>query len=322
MKILIAPLNWGLGHATRSIPLIRQYLTAGHEVVLAGDGDSLALLHCTFPNLRVINLPSLELRYTYNNAQRGFYIRAIPALIRFTIADHYYLRQQLAIEHFDIVISDNRFGLFSRQTRCIYITHQLYMLLPKRLKLFQPLARALHAWIYKRYDEVWVPDYADCSNNLAGALAHGGMFDHRVKYIGPLSRFDIFSKEISKRYQSKSSQYSVVAILSGLEPQRTLFEETLINRFREGDTSVLIVRGKIGYPSITTQIGPITLIPYMSDEQLLPIILQANKIIVRSGYSTIMDLAIVGLLDKAEWHPTAGQPEQEYLAVYHRKQAH
>ena len=265
MKILIAPLNWGLGHATRSIPLIRQYLTAGHEVVLAGDGDSLALLHRTFPNLRVINLPSLELRYTYNNAQRGFYIRAIPALIRFTIADHYYLRQQLAIEHFDIVISDNRFGLFSRQTRCIYITHQLYMLLPKRLKLFQPLARALHACIYKRYDEVWVPDYADYSNNLAGALAHGGKFDHRVKYIGPLSRFDIFSKEISKRYQSKSSQYSVVAILSGLEPQRTLFEEALINRFRESDTSVLIVRGKIGNPSITTQIGPITLIPYMSD---------------------------------------------------------
>ena len=177
MKILIAPLNWGLGHATRSIPLIRQYLTAGHEVVLAGDGDSLALLHRTFPKLRVINLPSLELRYTYNNAQRGFYIRAIPALIRFTIADHYYLRQQLAIEHFDLVISDNRFGLFSRQTRCIYITHQLYMLLPKRLKLFQPLARALHACIYKRYDEVWVPDYADYSNNLAGALAHGGKFD-------------------------------------------------------------------------------------------------------------------------------------------------
>ena len=319
MKILIAPLNWGLGHATRCIPLIRQYMANGDEVVLGGDGDSLLLLHRTFPELRIINLPSLELCYDKDFKQRKFYWRSIPILLRSAIADHYYLRQQLAIEHFDIVISDNRFGLFSRQTRCIYITHQLYMLLPKRLNLFQPLARALHAWIYKRYDEVWVPDYADCSNNLAGALAHGGKFDHRVKYIGPLSRFDIFSKEISKRYQSKSSQYSVVAILSGLEPQRTLFEEALINRFRESDTSVLIVRGKIGNPSITTQIGPITLIPHLNDEQLLSIMLQANKIIVRSGYSTIMDLAIVGLLDKAEWHPTEGQPEQEYLAQYHNQ---
>ena len=198
MKVLLAPLNWGLGHATRCIPLIRQYMAQGHEVVLGGDGESLLLLRKTFPQLRVIDLPSLELRYTDNAKQRGFYLRAIPALIRFTIADYYYLRQQLAIEHFDLVISDNRFGLFSRQTRCVYITHQLYVQLPKRLSLFQPLARALHACIYKRYSEVWVPDYADPLNNLAGALAHGGRFDRRVTYIGPLSRFG--SSEAGFRY--------------------------------------------------------------------------------------------------------------------------
>ena len=139
MKILIAPLNWGLGHATRCIPLIRQYIATGDEVVLGGDGESIMLLHRTFPNLRIIDLPSLELRYTYNAQQYGFYLRAIPALIRFTIADHYYLRQRLAIEHFDLIISDNRFGLFSRQTHCVYMTHQLYVQLPKRLKIFQPL---------------------------------------------------------------------------------------------------------------------------------------------------------------------------------------
>ena len=189
MKILIAPLNWGLGHATRCIPLVRQYLEQGDEVVLAGDGDSLLLLQRHFPQLRVIHLPSLELRYTANDQQRGFYLRAIPALLRFTIADHYYLRQQLAIEHFDLIISDNRFGLFTRQTRCVYITHQLYIRLPRRLRIFQPLARAVHACIIKRYHEVWVPDYVDKEHNLAGALCHGGCLDDQVKYIGPLSRF-------------------------------------------------------------------------------------------------------------------------------------
>ena len=316
MKILIAPLNWGLGHATRCIPLIRQYVAAGDEVMLGGDGESLQLLQQLFPDLRTLPLPSLELRYTHNTKQRGFYLRALPALFRFFLADHYYLRQQLAIEHFDLVISDNRFGLFSRQTRCVYMTHQLYVLLPKRLSLFQPLARALHAFIYKRYSEVWVPDYADPQHNLAGALAHGGYFDHRAKYIGPLSRFSFFSTEgIPKGYRrDTNAKPLILAILSGLEPQRTIFEQELIARFKTSDQPVLIIRGKIGGPKTSTHIGSVTLMPYISDEELLPLMLQAEKIIARSGYSTIMDLAVLGLLHKAEFHPTPGQSEQEYLA--------
>lgn len=313
MKILIAPLNWGLGHATRCIPIIRHYLNQGDEVVLGGDGESILLLRRTFPHLRVIDLPSLELRYTNNSQQQGFYLRAIPALIRFTIANYYYLRKQLAIEHFDLVISDNRFGLFSRDTRCVYITHQLYVQLPKRLKIFQPLARALHAYIYKRYNEVWVPDYADSTNNLAGDLAHGYRFDSKVKYIGPLSRFSNLISNL--RYPITDTQYPFLAILSGLEPQRTLFEQELIERFSKDEKPLLIIRGKMGGPMTTTHIGAVTLVPYMSDDELLPLMLQAKKIIVRSGYSTIMDLSVLNLLHKAEFHPTPGQSEQEYLAT-------
>jgi hypothetical protein len=317
MKILIAPLNWGLGHATRCIPLIRQYMAQGHEVVLGGDGESMMLLRKTFPELRAIDLPSLELRYAENAKQRGFYLRAIPALIRFTIADHYYLRQQLAIEHFDRVISDNRFGLFSRQTHSIYMTHQLYVQLPKRLKMFEPLARAIHACIYKRYKEVWVPDYADTENNLAGDLAHGGCFDRRARYIGPLSRFgssEAGVQPVALGVHNPASGYPIMAVLSGLEPQRTLFEQELVARFKESQQPVLIVRGKIGGPATATHIGAVTLLPHTSDEELLPLLQQADKIIVRSGYSTIMDLAVLGLLHKAEFHPTPGQSEQEYLA--------
>ena len=150
MKILIAPLNWGLGHATRCIPIIEHYLQQ-HEVVLAGDGDSLLLLRNRFPSLRTIDLPSLELRYSSNPHQWGFYFRAIFSLIRFTLADHYHLQQLLARENFDLIISDNRFGLFSKDVQTVYITHQLYPILPKRLKIFQPLARAIHACVYKLY---------------------------------------------------------------------------------------------------------------------------------------------------------------------------
>ena len=312
MKILIAPLNWGLGHATRCIPLIRQYIAQGDDVVLGGDGESIMLLRRTFPNLRFLDLPSLNLCYAHNTQQRGFYIRALLTLIRFTIADHYYLRQRLAIEHFDLVISDNRFGFFSRATRCVYITHQLYVRLPKRLVCFEPIARALHACIYKRYHEVWVPDYADHNNNLAGKLAHGYRFDRKAKYIGPLSRF---TTSIAHLSDSRSDiQYPVIAILSGLEPHRTLFEQELIKRFRDSRVPVLIIRGKVSGPMTTTHIGAVTMVPYMHDNQLLPLMQQAQKIIVRSGYSTIMDLSVLNLLAKAEFHPTPGQSEQEYLA--------
>ena len=315
MKILIAPLNWGLGHATRCIPLVRQYLEQGDEVVLGGDGESLLLLQRHFPQLRVIQLPSLELRYAANDQQRGFYLRAIPALLRFTIADHYYLRQQLAIEHFDLIISDNRFGLFTRQTRCVYITHQLYVRLPRRLRIFQPLARAIHACVFKRYHEVWVPDFANSENSLAGELCHGGCFDTYVKYIGPLSRFT--SSEGTPKELRRNSEYSVVAILSGLEPQRSIFEQAILERYTNTSDKVLLVRGKVAEAQTKISRNNITMVASLSDQALLEAMEQATKIIARSGYSTIMDLAVLGLLHKAELHPTPGQSEQEYLAYLH-----
>jgi UDP:flavonoid glycosyltransferase YjiC (YdhE family) len=312
MKILVAPLNWGLGHATRCIPIIRHYLSQGDEVILGGDGNSLRLLQRTFPTLRCIDLPSLELRYTTNAQQRGFYFRAVWALMRFTIANHYYLRQALAIEHFDLVIADNRFGCFSRDVRSVYITHQLYPILPKRLRVLQPLARAVHACIYKRYAEVWVPDYADPSHNLSGALSHGGRFDRRAKYIGPLSRFT----PLKTILHNTTQHYTHLALLSGLEPQRTIFEQELLQRFADSQERVLLVRGKVSDPHTVIQRGNITIIPSITDDDLRAVVQEVHTIIARSGYSTIMDLEALDVLHQAEFHPTPGQSEQEYLYTH------
>ena len=308
MKILIAPLNWGLGHAARCIPLIHSYLSKGDEVVLGGDGDSLLLLRRTFPDLRVVNLPSLELRYDDDPQQRSFYWRAIPLLIRFTLADRYYLRQVLAREKFDMVISDNRFGLFSRDVHSVYITHQLYPILPKRLRVFQPFARALHAYIYRRYDEVWVPDYEEVNGCLSRDLSHGGRFDKKAKYIGPLSRFQ------GEAGIEKNNTYRVVAIISGLEPQRTIFEREIIQRFENQEDQILLVRGKMGTPQTVIQKNAMTIVPSITDKDMVAVVRGAEKIIARSGYSTIMDLHALGVLEKAELHPTPGQSEQEYLS--------
>lgn len=307
MKVLIAPLNWGLGHATRCIPQIHRHIAAGDEVVLGGDGDSLLLLRRTFPHLRCVPLAPLCLHYDAGNRQSRFYLRAIPQLIRFSLRDRLALQRLLAAEPFDLVISDNRFGLRNRGTRCVYVTHQLYVRLPQRMHLLQPIAQALHRTIYRRFDEVWVPDYADPQHNLSGALSHGGTMDKHVRYIGPLSRLEVPAVVAP-------SPYEIVAVLSGLEPQRTLLEHEIRQRFAHTDRQVLIVRGKMNEPMTRIRMGNITIIPYIDDTLLVCALLGATHIIVRSGYSTVMDLAHLGVLHKAEWHPTPDQPEQEYLS--------
>lgn len=306
MKVLIAPLNWGLGHASRCIPVVRRYLAAGDEVVLGGDGESLLLLRRTFPDLPWVALAPLHLRYDRGKKQRCFYLRAVPQLVHFALADRLCLRALLRKEHFDWIISDNRFGLRNKKVHCVYMTHQLYVRLPRRLRGLQPVAQAMHRAVYQRFDEIWVPDYADTQHNLSGALGHGGSMDTRVRYIGPLSRLQVPSAPVD-------SPYEVVAVLSGLEPQRTLFEKEIIARLAHTGQRVLLVRGKMGEPMTHISMGNITIVPHMDDTPLAQALTGAQRIIVRSGYSTIMDLARLGVLDRAEWHPTPDQPEQEYL---------
>ena len=309
MKVLIAPLNWGLGHAARCVPVIRRYIDAGDEVVFGGDGESLLLLRRTFPKLRWVQLAPLHLKYDKGRKQRCFYWRAVPQLACFALADRRCLRALLRKEHFDLVVSDNRLGLRNKGVHCVYMTHQLYVRLPQRLRVLQPAAQAMHRAVYKRFDEIWVPDYASAEHNLSGALSHGGDMDTRVRYIGPLSRLEVPAAP-------KASPYEVVAVLSGLEPQRTLFEKEIIQRFAHSGQRMLLVRGKIGEPMTRIGMGNITVVPYMDDESLAQALSGAQRIIVRSGYSTVMDLEHLGVLNKAEWHPTPDQPEQEYLAMH------
>lgn len=315
MKILIAPLNWGLGHASRCVPLIRQYIEEGNEVVLAGDGDSLTLLRKHFPRLRYAYLAPLNLRYDKGRSQVWAILRSLPQLVRWSIQDHAMLAALLKEEHFDRVVSDNRFDLWSKKTECIYITHQLHIRLPKGWQWAERLMAYWHKRIWRNYAQVWVPDYAEETRSLSGWLGHG-VADPKILYINPLSRF------ASASDVRIANDYHIVVVLSGLEPQRTQLEHEIIARYRGTERKLLIVQGLPGRPMTRIKRGNITIVPYMNDSELLPLLRGAEQIIARSGYSTIMDLEILGMLGKAELIPTPGQSEQEYLAEWlnHRKQ--
>ena len=338
MKILVAPLNWGLGHASRCVPLVQRFLDEGHEVILGGDGESLTLLRRHFPKLRYTYLASLNLRYSAGNRQVWAMIKALPKIIRWAIQDHQMLQALLREEPIDRVVSDNRFGLYNRQCECIYITHQLHIMLPRGWKWAEGIASRIHARIYTRYNKVWIPDYEDRASSLAGELSHPKLSTlnsqlSTLNYIGPLSRWASYGHV--RDANDMRTVYDTVAVLSGLEPQRTMLEKELIARFK-ADSQItdsqcpktyLIVQGLMNRPNTRIKRGAITIVPYMSDAELVPYMRNANHIIVRSGYSTIMDLEALGLLhstaddteQKVEFIPTLGQPEQEYLAFWIEK---
>lgn len=312
MKVLVAPLNWGLGHAARCVPLVNRFLAQGDEVVLGGDGESLVLLQKHFPTLPVVRLADLSLSYSAVGSQVGAMLRALPKIVRAAWADHRLLGELLDRECIDLVVSDNRFGLFSGRTRCVYVTHQLHIRLPRMYRWLEPLAERLHGWVGRHYAEVWVPDYEDVERSLSGELGHPKKQGYgAVRYIGPLSRFE--GKETPMK-PSRIGSFEVVAVLSGLEPQRSMLEEEIVSRYVGRAERVLIVEGKPSKPMLQATKANITIVPYMDDAQLMAMLQQAQRIIARSGYSTIMDLATLHLLDRAELIATPGQPEQEYLA--------
>lgn len=307
--ILVCPLNWGLGHASRCVPLIREYLKNGNEVVIAADGATLAFLGSEFPELKYIILPSYKIRYSKGKTQVWAMLRSLPSIISGIVNEHFWLKKLLTTQNIDLVISDNRFGLWTNQAKCIYITHQLMVKMPKSLKWLEKPIWRFHRFFISKYYECLIPDFEGIEN-LSGDLSHKYPLPQNARFIGPLSRFT--GIEIDKPQKS----FDTVAIISGPEPQRTLFEKQIFSKYEKSNHKILIICGSPQNKTLAIYKGNITMVPHLPDNELTAYLIAAKKIISRSGYSTIMDLYALNCLEKAEFIPTPGQTEQEYLYEY------
>lgn len=310
MKILICPLNWGLGHATRCVPIISNLISEGHEIVIVSDGYPLELLKQEFPTHRFFELPSYSVQYSKSKWQVGAMMQSFPAILRGIFRENRWLNQLLKIEHFDQVISDNRFGMWNKQVHSIYITHQLMVKMPEGLKFLEPIIWLIHRCFIYQYNECWIPDIEQ-KPGFSGDLAHKYPVPKHAKFIGPLSRFNGLKNTIT------NNDYEVVAVLSGVEPQRTIFENELIAKYRNEPFKILIVKGQPEITKVVTNIGNITIVSHLSSNEMEAVLKGAKRIVSRSGYTTIMDLAALSCLEKAEFFPTPGQTEQEYLCLVH-----
>ena len=303
-KILIAVLNWGLGHATRCIPIIQALQNAGYSCVIASDGGALAFLQEEFPSLAFEELPAYQITYSsFPNLMMLKMAWQMPKIYRAAKQEKKIIDKIIDKHHIKLLISDNRLGAYSDKIPSVYITHQLQIL----SGITTYFTSKAHAHFYHKFNQIWVPDL-ESEPNFSGKLGHLKSPNEKVKYIGLLSRMG---------GENLPVQYDILAILSGPEPQRSIFEKILLDKLSHLDKKILLVQGKV-FPKVKRyKLGNIEVISHAGTKELEAFINQSDTIISRSGYTSVMDMAI--LQKKVLWVPTPGQTEQKYIARHLQK---
>lgn len=297
-KIIIAPLNWGLGHATRCVPIINALIKNNFTPILASDGNALRFLQKEYPDLEFLELPSYHISYA-KNVKWSLFLQ-LPTILK-AVKKEQQVIDDFMTKNTDVVgvISDNRFGVRSAKVPSVYITHQLKVL--SGWSTF--FTSKIHQNIIKKFDECWIPD--DENATFSGKLSSVENRGLNKKCIGVLSRF---------QHQKTQVTNDVLIIVSGVEPQRTLLEKKLLQEFKLYKGSVILVQGKMDNQQKITQKKHIKMVNFMLSDELETTINQSEIIVCRSGYSSVMDLAV--LCKKVFFIPTKNQNEQEYLAKF------
>lgn len=304
-NILVAPLNWGLGHATRCIPIIRALEENGFNPIIASDGQALALLKKEFPHLLHLELPAYDIQYAEKGKNFKWKLLAqLPKMIKAIKTEKKKVEKWISEHQLSGIISDNRLGVHSKAIPSVFITHQLKVLTGST----SWLTTKIHEFYIQKFNECWIPDN-DVSPNLSGDLGHSHNGFKHLRYIGPLSR--LYKRNLPLKY-------NLMVILSGPEPQRTLLEEKLLLELQTYTKPVLFIKGVVSNEQKIWQENQITFYNFMNSEQLETAFNESDKIVCRSGYTTIMDLTC--LSKKAFFIPTPGQYEQEYLARKYQKE--
>lgn len=344
MRVLVCPLDWGLGHATRCVPLIRALLRAGHAVVIGATGGGLRLLREEFPDLESFDFPGYPVRYSSGAATLlPVLLLQLPRILRGMARERSDLAAVLAARGIDRVVSDGRYGVRSRRVPCVFVTHQLFIRIPGRVPgvaFAERVLRSLNERFLRGFAEVWVPDFPGAPN-LSGELSHKAASLPSVRFIGPLSRFHPIDKSwpassntttIATSTSTSTAvaapvptmpKVDIIASVSGPEPQRTRFEAALRKELAGMGGTRVLVRGLPGAASPGpdgTRIaeGNLNVFDHLEGGLLGRLFATANLVVARSGYTTVMELAGLGVA-RAVFVPTPGQSEQEYLAAHLEK---
>ncbi|MBL4624538.1 MAG: glycosyltransferase [Flavobacteriales bacterium] len=304
-KVFISPLDWGLGHATRCVPIIKILRDLNCDVIIGSDGPQLDLLRKEFPTVAHLKFPGYNINYPKNGNMTWHMLKSVRKIAQRIMLENQYVGEINEMHKLDGIISDNRYGLYNNDIPSVFITHQLNIQAP----IGKFILKNVTGRFIRKYQECWVPDVKG-EGNLSGKLSQNKPPEN-VKYVGPISRLN--------NYAVGKKRYDVMVIISGPEPQRTIFQNIIIPQLHRTNASSLVVLGQPDKIVNKTE-GKVEIRSHLDSKQMAEAINGSNVIVSRPGYSTIMDLAQFG--KKAMFIPTPGQTEQEFLAKYHRKLGH
>ncbi len=309
-NILICPLEWGLGHAARMIPLAEKLRDLNYNIIFGAGEKHLAFLQSELPGLTYINFPGFRPVYSRFLPQYIVLLFEIPVLIYHMISEHIRLKKIIRDYSINIVISDNRFGLWNKKIRTVYITHQPRIPFPRLFSFLEFTGAYLHRKIIRKYTLCYIPDLPG-DINLTGRLSHGLKLPENIRFTGILSRFTGLPSSTDSLSPDPGQ---ITVILSGPEPQRGILEKKLTGILKKRNNPVVILGGKPGKQTGMTSDGNITSYDLLHRQAMKEVISGSGTIISRSGYTTIMELVSLGR--SAILIPTPGQTEQEYLSRY------
>jgi len=304
-KFLIAPLNWGLGHASRSIPIISLLRSKGIQVSIASDGDSLTLLESEFPDMNYFELPSFGVNYKGQNFTWNI-LKQTPKFIKAIKSEHRVIQEIVRQNKIDVIVSDNRYGCYDKSCYNIFVSHQSKI--KSNSAFFDIAINKINKKLISQFEKNWIPDYYG-EKCLAGELSQSKYSN--TTYIGPLSR-------MTKMPDRK--KYDIAIVLSGPEPKRTYLEKKLIYQsMLLSDKKIILIQGLMGDGTRTKKrlSKNLEIISFLNSKELNEIMSSSHIIVARSGYSTIMDLWKIQ--KPALLIPTQDQPEQTYLAEFLNK---
>ncbi len=305
MKILVAPLDWGLGHAARCVPLIHSLIKHGYNIVLGGSGLSGKLLQLEFPTLPYLEIPGYDITYSSKLPMSIAMLRQAPGILRSIQNEKKWLEQKMEVEKFDVVISDHRYGLYNKNVFSVFMGHQLFISSGSS-DLLEPMLWKVNKSYIENFNLCWIPDLPG-DENASGKLSHKNLIPFPHNYIGLLSRLSPGMNE--------EKIYKAAFILSGLEPLRTELENILIQQSYDLEEGRYILIRGTDQPIQKTPPNNMEVIDLADSKKMGEVIKQSEIMVSRAGYSSIMDYLVT--VSRAILIPTPGQTEQEYLAKYH-----
>ncbi|MEF8792084.1 glycosyltransferase family protein [Thiohalorhabdus sp.] len=308
-RVLFAVHNWGLGHATRSLALIRGLVERGHEVTVLSSGKALRFLADELGEAcELLELGDIPQPVSRNGAI--FYVRltlSMPLIFWIFRRDRRWARRLCREKGIDLIVSDTRFGVLLPEVPSYFITQSLRQIIPGRPYLLEMLVEAAQRRMLAHARKVFIPDSAG-PENLTGDLSHNLLCDwgDRPAYLGPLT---------AVVPESKEEDLDCFISISGPEPQRTILAERVLDQVEEVPGQVLVTLGKPDAACRSLAGGRIQIYGFLEREEQAKVMQRTRLVVCRPGLSTLSEIAVLG--KQALFIPTPGQSEQGYLAHYH-----